>query len=101
VTFFSDIITNKSKTAGVILRGLQFAAQLIFYFLMFYYGAKLTMMAVGKVSMGARYPFWLIYLPIPIGAFSGCVNILLKTIRYFMPKVTGKGVKEGGEADAT
>jgi|GEM_PF-3347142 len=91
ITMFSDFVNRKSRTGGLVLRIFQHIVQIIFYFVMFYYGVKLLQMMEGRVSTATYTPFTLIYAPIPIGAFMGCVNSIIKCIREFMPKAAGEG----------
>lgn len=91
LTIFTDYIAKKSKKADTVLRILQYLVQIVFYFLLFYYGVKLCIMSVGRVSTATRTPFSLIYLPLPIGGFMGFFNTVLKCIREFWPHAWGKG----------
>jgi TRAP-type C4-dicarboxylate transport system permease small subunit len=91
ITMFSDWVAKKSQTGHFVLRVFQNIVQIIFYLILFYYGMKLLQMVGGRVSTATHTPFTLIYAPIPIGAFMGCVNSIIKCIREFTPKVSGKG----------
>lgn len=85
LTIFSDMVAIKSKKGDALLRFLRYMVQIVFYFLMFYYGVKLCMMSTSRLSTATRIPFALIYLPLPIGGFFGFVNILIKCIKGFWP----------------
>lgn len=91
LTIFTDMVAKKSKRGDLILRFFQYVVQIVFYFLLFYYGVKLCMMSVGRVSTATRTSFFLIYLPLPIGGFMGFVNTVLKCIAEFWPQAFRKG----------
>jgi len=91
LTIFSDFIANRSKKGYTILLLLQYLVQIVFYFLLFYFGVKLCLMSVGRVSTATRAPFWLIYLPLPIGGLMGFINTVLKCIKELWPHARVKG----------
>lgn len=97
LTIFSDWVKKKSKTGDAILRLLQYLVTIVFYFLLFYYGVKLCMMSVGRVSTATHTPFALIYLPLPIGGLMGLLNTVVKCIAEFWPQGAGKGEKENAD----
>ena len=80
LTLFSDFVEKRTRKGFAVLILFQYIVQIIFYFLMFYYGVKLSMMSVNRLTTATRIPFALIYLPIPIGGFMGFINILIKLI---------------------
>jgi TRAP-type C4-dicarboxylate transport system permease small subunit len=97
LTFFSDKIAKHFRTGSAILRILQYTAQIVFYFLLFYYGVNLVRNAGAQVSSAVRYPFVIVYLPLPIGGFLGCMDIVVKCFQDFWPR-TNKPVGEGENA---
>lgn len=95
LTIFSDLVAKKSKIGDIVLRVLQYLVQIVFYFLLFYYGVKLCMMSTGRLSTATRIPFSIIYSPLPIGGFMGFVNMILRFIREFWPQMNEKGDEKG------
>lgn len=91
LTIFSDFVAKKSKTGDAVLKLLRYLIQIIFYFTLCYYGAKVCVMAIGRVSTATQTSFALIYLPMPLGGFLGGVNIILRCLRDY-----GILAKKGG-----
>ncbi|MDR2089051.1 MAG: TRAP transporter small permease [Clostridiales Family XIII bacterium] len=94
LTVFSDFVAKKSPGATGILRAIRYVAEFVFYATLFYYGCRVCVMALGRVSTATHTPFTLIYAPIPIGAFMGCVNTAVKCVSAF--KYGRKSIEEKG-----
>jgi TRAP-type C4-dicarboxylate transport system permease small subunit len=83
MTIFSDYVQKKSKNYYTALKLFRYIVQIVFYFLLFYYGINACIVAMGRVTIATQIPLSLVYLPMPIGGFMGCVNIAIRGLRDF------------------
>jgi len=97
LVFFTDLVARKSPQAYTVLRLIQYLVQITFYFLLAYYGVKLCLMSAGRVSTATRFPFFIIYSPLPIGGLLGFINTALKLIAEFWPGVGEKGEQKSAD----
>jgi TRAP-type C4-dicarboxylate transport system permease small subunit len=96
IRVFADFIDSKSKIGSIILKLFQHLMQISFYILLTYYGTKLCLQATTKLSTVTRIPFFIVYLPIPIGGFMGVVNSIHHLIKDIALHLVKKGASTNG-----
>ncbi|MGI6066821.1 MAG: TRAP transporter small permease [Bacillota bacterium] len=96
IRVFADFIDSKSKIGSIILKLFRHLIQITFYILLTYYGTKLCLQATTKLSTVTRIPFFIVYLPIPLGAFMGVVNSIQHLIEDILLHLNKKGASTNG-----
>ncbi|HCL80492.1 MAG TPA: hypothetical protein DIC53_11075 [Synergistaceae bacterium] len=84
--------SDRYPIIGKLLRLFQNLIQIIFFALIFYYGAKLSRQAVKQLASTTRISFAIVYLPLPIGGLMG----LFYAIKGFVEEAISKPSEKVG-----
>lgn len=91
VNVISQIVEDKNRYAGIALGVLRYAVQIICCALIAFYGTRLAIENVKKVTVLTSVSYGLVYAPIGIGMGLAVIVSILKLIMYL--RDAGKEVK--------